>query len=258
MPIALITGASAGLGAEFARQLAAAGYDLVLVARDAARLEQLAGTLPVRSEVLAADLLDPEGLARVEARLAQVADPVDYLVNNAGFGTHYELDESAVNDESRQLTLLATVPLRLSHAALTQMLPRRSGRVLTVASVAGFAPLGTYSAAKAWALTFSRWANAYYRTSGVVFSAVAPGFVRTEFHERMGVTREATAPAFAWLEAGPVVRAALRAVERRRPVSVPSLRYRALIAVLPLAMPFVRSAVARKGSTRRAKLAARA
>ena len=251
MPIALITGASAGLGAEFARQLAARGYDLVLVARDRERLEALAATLPVPVEVIAADLLDPSARMLVERRLAATEHPVDYLVNNAGYGLGREFDENPVDAEARQLELLATVPLRLSHAALSQMLPRRSGRVLTVASVAGFAGLGTYSAAKAWAITFSRWANPYYRSAGVTFTALAPGFVRTEFHERMGVSRESMAPGSAWLDAEFVVRAALRAVERRRAVTIPSLRYRVLIAAIPLLRPFIRLGVARRGTAAR-------
>ena len=252
MPIALITGASAGLGAEFARQLAARGYDLVLVARDRARLDALALTLPVRVEVMALDLVDAASRALVEARLAATDSPVDYLVNNAGSGLATEFDESTAEEEAAQLELLAAVPLRLAHAALSQMLPRRSGRILTVASVAGFAGLGTYSAAKSWAITFSRWANAYYRSSGVTVTALAPGFVRTEFHERMGVTRESMAPRAAWLDADRVVRVALRDVDRRRPVSIPSLRYRALIGVLPLLGPVIRAGVARRGTAARA------
>lgn len=251
MPIALITGASAGLGAEFARQLAARGYDLVLVARDRERLEALAETLPVRVEIMAADLLAAHSLARIEDRLAASIDPVDYLVNNAGYGMPREFDENTVDEEDRQLQLLAAVPLRLSHAALSQMLPRRAGRILTVASVAGFAGLGTYSAAKSWAITFSRWANPYYRSSGVIFTALAPGFVRTEFHERMGVSREAMAPGAAWLDAARVVSAALRDVERRKAVSIPSLRYKALIGVIPLLGPVIRAGVARRGSAAR-------
>lgn len=252
MPIALITGASAGLGAEFARQLAALGYDLVLVARDRERLAalalELASPLAIQVEVVAADLLDSDGLALVEARLSSVDRPVDYLVNNAGYGMPREFEENSVDEEARQLDLLAMVPLRLTHAALSQMLPRRAGRILTVSSTAGFAGLGSYSAAKAWSLTFSRWANAYYRTSGVTVTALAPGFVRTEFHERMGISRDAMAPAFAWLDASFVVRAALRDVERRRAVSVPSVRYKALVAVIPLLTPLVRLGVARRGT----------
>lgn len=251
MPTALITGASAGLGAEFARQLAGRGYDLVLVARDAARLAELAGTLAVRVEVLPADLLSPEGLARVEARLSAADEPVDYLVNNAGYGLPGDFDDNTVEEEARQFELLATVPLRLTHAALSQMLRRGSGRILTVSSTAGFAGLGSYSAAKSWSLVFARWANAYYRTSGVIVTALAPGFVRTEFHERMGIARERMAPRIAWLDAPFVVDRALRDVERRRAVSVPGLRYKALVAVLPLLRPLVRAGVSRRGTQAR-------
>jgi len=255
MPIALITGASAGLGAEFARQLAGRGYDLVLVAREVVRLDALAAELSiahgVSARALPADLLTPDGLARVEARLSSAEDPVDYLVNNAGYGLPREFDENSADQETRQLELLATVPLRLSHAALSQMLPRRSGTVLTVASVAGFAGLGSYAAAKSWALTFSRWANPYYRTAGVTFTALAPGFVRTEFHERMGIPRESMAPRFAWLDAATVVRLALRDAARGKAVSIPTLRYRLVIGALPLLRPIVRAGVARRGTDAR-------
>ena len=258
-PTALVTGATAGIGAEFARQLAQRGHDLVLVARDRARLETIAAELADRfgasSEVLVADLHDRDALARVEARLADTERPVDYLVNNAGYGLNEEFDENPVDDEVRMLDLLVTVPLRLTHAALQQMLPRRSGTVLTVASVAGFVPLGTYSAAKAWTLSFTRWANAYYRGTGVSVSAVAPGFVRTEFHERMGATRESMAPNAMWLNPEPVVAAALNAADRGHAVTVPSLRYKLIVAAAVALAPAVGALVARRGRQRRASRA---
>ncbi len=260
-PIALVTGATAGIGAEFASQLARLGYDLVLVARDRGRLDATAADLADRfgasSEVLVADLHDRDALASVEARLADTERPVDYLVNNAGYGLNHEFDENPIEDEVRMLDLLATVPLRLTHAALGQMLPRRSGTVLTVASVAGFVPLGTYSAAKAWALSFTRWANAYYRGTGVTVSAVAPGYVRTEFHERMGATRESMAPDAMWLNPEPVVTAALNAAGRGRAVSVPSVRYKLIVAAAVSLAPVVGVLVARRGRQRRQVLATR-
>lgn len=232
MAVALVTGATAGIGAEFARQLAARGTHLVLVARDAERLEAYARELRARHsvsvEVLPADLLAATGLAAVEARARATDNPVDLLVNNAGFALAKTFDENAVDDEQRLLDLLVAVPMRLAHAALAQMLPRRSGTIVNIASVAGFAPRGSYGAAKAWLLSFSRWANIHYRPLGVNVTAVAPGFVRTEFHARMGVGTD-TVPDFMWLPAERTVRLALRDIDRGKAVSIPTLRYKTVV-----------------------------
>lgn len=240
MTRALVTGSTAGIGAEFARQLAAKHHDLVLVARNAYRLEKMADELRSRYsiavEVMVADLQLPTGIAAVEARVESRENPVDVLVNNAGYGLRHPFDENVIDDERRLLDLLVAVPMRLSHAALRQMLPRRSGTIINIASVAGFVPRGTYGAAKAWLLSFSRWANIAYRARGVTVTAVAPGFVRTEFHERMAV-RSDTVPAFLWLDVSTVVRIALRDVARGKAVSVPTLRYRIIVGLgrlLPL------------------------
>jgi short-subunit dehydrogenase len=241
MPTALITGASAGLGAEFARQLAAQGNDLVLTARDGKRLEEAAVALRERHgvsvEVLAADLLSDAGLAAVEARVgASGPAAIDILVNNAGFGLQKSFAENSIDDEVRLAEMLILVPLRLTHAALLQMLPRASGTVINVASVAGYTPRETYGAAKTWMLSFSRWAGVFYRGRGVRVAAIAPGFVRTEFHSRMGVTAVDTVPGFLWLKAEDVVRIGLRDVARGKVVSVPTARYKiavALASVLP-------------------------
>jgi short-subunit dehydrogenase len=246
-PLALVTGATAGIGAEFARQLAAGGHDLVLVARDRVRLEERAAALRiehgVRVEVLAADLVKPDELARVEARVAAPAGDgaipaITMLVNNAGFGLRRPFDENGVDDEQRLLDLLVTVPLRLSHAALAQMLPHGSGTIVNIASVAGFTPRGTYGAAKAWVLSFSRWANIAYRARGVTVTAVAPGFVHTEFHDRMEVNK-ASVPRMLWLDAETLVRIALRDVARGKAVSVPTVRYKIVVflsSVLPTSL----------------------
>jgi hypothetical protein len=232
--LALITGATAGIGAEFARQLAARRYDLVIVARDAKRLEETAAALRsahgVAVEVLPADLLSADGLAAVERRVAATENPITYLVNNAGFGLPKAFDENAIETELGLLDILVAVPLRLTHAALGQMLPRRAGTIVTIASVAGFTPRDTYGAAKAWVLSFSRWAHAYYRGRGIRFTAVAPGFVRTEFHARMDAST-AGVPKILWLDAPFLVRAALRDVDRGRAVSIPSVRYKVLTGI---------------------------
>lgn len=229
---ALITGASSGLGAEFARQLAARGADVVLVGRNREALEAVAADVRaahgVGVEVVVADLLDDDAVALVERR---VAAGVDVLVNNAGFGLDLAFDENAVDDEVRHLRLHVEVALRLTHAALPAMLARGSGRIVNVASVAGFVPRGTYGAAKGWLISFSRWANVAYRKRGVSVTAVCPGFVHTNFHERLGLPPgEEGVPPGMWLTATDVVREGLRDAARGRAVSVPSLRYKALVA----------------------------
>ena len=231
--LALITGATAGIGAEFARQLAADGFDLVLVARDAERLEERAAEMRtefgVTVEVLAADLVSRADLTMVEARVgASGARRVTMLVNNAGFGLPKPFDDNPVDEEQRLLDLLVTAPMRLAHAALQQMLATGSGTIVNIASVAGFTPRGTYGASKAWVLSFSRWANLTYRRRGVVVTAVAPGFVHTEFHDRMHVSKNGV-PAFLWLDTATLVRLALQDVAKGRAISIPTLRYKFVV-----------------------------
>ncbi|MEI3866259.1 SDR family NAD(P)-dependent oxidoreductase [Microbacterium sp. CCNWLW134] len=232
---ALITGASSGLGAEYARQLASRGMDLVLVARDAAALERIAveaRSSGVHVEVVAADLLDADDRKRVEVRAADPRHPIDLLVNNAGFGLPLAFERNDPDDEARHLILHVEVAMRLMRAVLPGMLERGSGRIVNIASVAGFVPRGTYGAAKGWLISFSRWANVAYRDRGVTVTAVCPGFVHTNFHERMGLPPgEEGVPGVLWLHAPAVVRESLRDVARGRAVSVPSLRYKALVAL---------------------------
>jgi short-subunit dehydrogenase len=126
--------------------------------------------------------------------------------------------------------LLVTAPMCLAHAALGQMLGAASGTIVNIASVAGYTPRGTYGASKAWVLSFSRWANLTYRTRGVGVTAVAPGFVHTEFHDRMNVSKDGV-PAFLWLDAATLVRLALRDVTKGRAVSIPTLRYKLVVTL---------------------------
>ena len=239
---ALITGASSGLGAEYARQLASRGFDLVLVARDRDALEQRAAELrshfPVAVEVLPANLLQPAARGRVEQRIgAGDRHPIDILVNNAGFGLPLDFARNDIEDEARHLALHVEVPMRLTHAALGTMLQGRGGRIINVASAAAFMPRSTYGACKRWLVEFSRWANAQYSPRGVTVTAVCPGFTHTRFHERMGLAAgEEGVSDFLWLEASDVVAQSLRDAARGRGVSVPSRRYKALtrlVRVLP-------------------------
>ncbi|WP_193510255.1 SDR family oxidoreductase [Cryobacterium sp. BB736] len=240
--VALVTGATAGLGAEFARQLAARGHDLILVARNRARLEAAAKMLEqaygCRVDILPADLTDRDDLATVERRLAETVRPVDVLVNNAGFGLATPFESSNVDDEQRMIDLLLSTPIRLTHAALRQQLPRRSGTVINVTSIAGLTLRGVYGAAKAGLISFSRWAHVQYRGRGVRVTTVIPGFVRTEFHDRMSVTPDAV-PRFMWLSAERVVREALRGAGRGRAVVTPSKRYKVIAGVIRILPPGV-------------------
>lgn len=251
MPTALITGASAGLGEEFARQLAERGADLVLVARSAEPLEALADTLRdahgIAVEVLAADLVTDSGVATVIARIVDAQHPIDLLVNNAGFGLPLHFADNDIDDEVRHLRIHVETPMRLMHAALGAM-RGRGGRIVNVASVAGFISRSTYSACKQWLIGFSRWANAEYAADGVSVTAVCPGFTHTSFHERMGLAPgHEGIPAIGWLNAPGVVREGLRDAARGKAVSVPSLRYKLVVALTRVLPPSLTARAARRG-----------
>src|SRR5882757_397642 len=230
----LITGASSGLGAAFARRLASDGHALVLVARGKERLERIAAELGehhgVRVEVLVADLAEDDGIAAVEARLRDPERPVDVLVNNAGFGNHGVFLDVPVSDELRMLKVHCEAVLRLTSAAVEGMRERRRGFVVNVASVAAFMPRGTYAASKAWIVRFTEGLARELAGSGVRFLALCPGFVRTEFHERAGMDASRL-PSWAWLDADKVVGAALRDLARGRVISVPDPRYKVAVAL---------------------------
>jgi uncharacterized protein len=233
-PVALVTGPTSGLGRLFAQRLAARGYDLVLVARDEARLKSLADELAtsygVEAEVLVADLTDRDQLRRVEERLAADDRPVDLLVNNAGFGLKRKFLDNTVEQEQAHLDVLVTAPMRLSHAALGPMTRRGAGGIINVSSVAGLQPRGSYSAAKAYLNRFGEWAAHEYGKQGVRITTVLPGFTRTEFHERMDVARDAV-PKPLWLDAERVVDEALADFDAGKAMSVPSKRYKLIAGV---------------------------
>jgi short-subunit dehydrogenase len=222
-PVALVTGASAGIGEQFARILAERGNDLVLVARDGARLDALAKELEARHtrrcEVLAADLTDANALATVEARTATV----DVLVNNAGFGTFGNFHELDVEGEDRQIRLNVLALVRLTHAAAKGMAERGHGAILNVASLAGYQPTpndATYAATKAFVLSFTQAIHEELRDRGVSVSVLAPGFTRTEFQARADFDPSAV-PSFLWQEAEPVARAGLDGLAKNKAVIVP-------------------------------------
>ncbi|MFC9729170.1 SDR family NAD(P)-dependent oxidoreductase [Streptomyces roseolus] len=238
MTTALITGATAGIGAAFARRLAADGHDVVLVARDRSRLREQATELHdrhgVEAEVLAADLSTEEGIAAVEARLSDPRRPVDLLVNNAGFGNKGRFLDVSMADELKMLTVHCEAVLRLTSAAAAAMRERRRGGVVNVASVAAFVPRGTYGASKAWVVQFTQGAAKDLAGSGVRLMALCPGFVRTEFHERAGMGTD-NIPGWMWLDADKLVSAALADLARGKTLSIPDPRYKALMGVVKLA-----------------------
>ncbi len=211
---ALVTGASSGIGASCARLLAAAGTDLVVVARRAGRLEELAARLAdehkVSVEVLAADLGRPDARAAVEERLADPGRPVELLVNNAGFGAAGSFASLPVESAQSQILLNVLALTRLAHAVLPEMLDRGHGGILNVSSMAGFVlspGSATYAATKAFVTSFSESLHTEVRSRGVHVTALCPGFTRTEFHAANSVAT-AGVPGFAWLESDDVARAA--------------------------------------------------
>jgi short-subunit dehydrogenase len=237
MPTALVTGATSGIGAHFARHLAGEGYDLVLVARDKDRLDLAAATHRadhgVAVEVLVADLSTDEGIAAVEQR---AAEGVDLVVNNAGFGQRGDFLTSEITEEIGMLKVHCEAVLRITRAALPHMLRRRTGGIINVASVAAFFSRGTYSASKMWVVTFSDSVRQQITGSGVHVMALCPGWVRTEFHERSGMDTTQI-PGFLWLTPDRLVTAALRDLRHGVPVSVPGTAYKILAGlgkILPL------------------------
>jgi short-subunit dehydrogenase len=238
--LAVVTGASAGIGREFAEQLGARGYDLLLVARDGHRLAGAAAALTaahgVAAEAFPADLSRDEQVTRLAERLA--ASPrLAMLVNNAGFGSRGRLAQSDRERQTAMVRLHTLAPMRLTLAALPVLLANRSGGVINVSSVAGFlysAGNVNYCATKAYLTTFSEGLAAELHGTGVRAQALCPGFTRTEFHARIPGPVEQH-PRFAWLSARDVVAHSLRCFDRGGPVvCIPGLRWRLAVGAVRL------------------------
>jgi uncharacterized protein len=275
MTTALITGGTAGIGRAFADKFAALGYDLVLVARNQERLdaaaEELRGrpdtaedaaatptasaaptpstTASIRVETLSADLATAEGRLAVEERLGEKGRPIDILVNNAGFGLNRSFRDGSLEDEERLIDVHIRAVMRLTYAALPGMVLRGKGSVINVASVAAFVPRGTYSAAKAWVVSFSETVAAELHGTGVRCLAVCPGMTHTEFHDRADVD-VAKIPEWMWLDPADVVDTAIEDLRKGVTVSVPGAQYKLLLGANRLVPRRLSTKVSRNFSKR--------
>jgi len=226
-PVAVVTGASSGIGRAFALALADRGYDLVVVARDTARLETLAEEIRAaygaQAEVLPSDLSDPTSLLEVEARVGDAGRPIELLVNNAGFGTSGRFAGLPIEREQQEIQLNVLALVRLTHAALDGLVARGRGGVINVASLAGYQPTpgnAVYGATKAFVMSFTQAVHEELKGTGVKCMVLAPSFTRTEFQERAGFD-SSEVPSFLWQDAATVVGHSLRAYDKGRAVCVP-------------------------------------
>lgn len=246
MATALVTGGTSGIGAAFARVLAERGDALVLVARDAVRLEAMAAELTaahgVPVETIVADLAVRRDVLRVASRLEDPQRPVDVLVNNAGFGLHTTLLDPDTSVHEQALDVMCLAVLVLSGAAGRAMKARGHGRIINVSSLAAWIAQGNYSAVKAWVLSYSEGLANELHGTGVTVTALCPGWVRTEFHERAGITTAAI-PEPVWVDANRVARETLAHAERGVVISIPTKRWKLTRRLLELApRPLVRLA----------------
>jgi short-subunit dehydrogenase len=244
MSTALITGATAGIGNAYAELLAKQGFDLVLVARDLPRLNQVAKrlskTYKIKVETLKADLTKPTQLARVEKRVSNISKPIEVLVNNAGFGIKESFIDTQIKKEQELLDVLVTAPLRLTHAVLPGMIKRNNGIIVNVSSVASWIAGGTYSAAKSYLTVFTEYLHTELKGTNVNISALCPGFTRTEFHQR-GKMRMSGLPNFMWLTVDQVVAQSWKYAKAGKVICIPGWQYLILSTVARIApRPLVR------------------
>jgi hypothetical protein len=259
-PLALVTGASSGIGAVYAERLAARGYDLILVARRQDRLESLLADLNakymIEGEVLAADLADDADLARVEDRIRN-APNLEFLINNAGFGSLHRFWKEDLEGQDRMHRLHVIATMRLTHAALRVMVARGRGFVVNVSSVSAFIPtIGgvSYHATKAWMNGFTAALDLELKgnTADVRVQALCPGFTYTEFHDVLNLDRKFVGKSW-WMSAESVVDASLQGLERNRWLLVPGLRYKLVVFAVKNIPRSVLRLFAPKGAQNRAE-----
>lgn len=259
MATALVTGGTSGIGAAFATALAGRGFDLVLVARDAGRLERTAEELRATGrtvEVIAADLSDRADVARLAARIEDPASPIEVVVNNAGFGVHARLTDPDTSELDNAIEVMCRSVAVLSGAAARAMRERGHGTIINVSSTAGYITTGGYSAVKGFVTTYTEALAVELAGSGVRVTALCPGWVRTEFHDRAGISTRSI-PKSLWIDVDRLVADALRDAGRGVVISIPSLRFKALMVLVKFApRASIRWISGRMSSSRRAATAA--
>jgi short-subunit dehydrogenase len=248
---AIVTGPTAGIGAAYAKLLAAKGYNLVLVSRDLKRLKQTAADLTashaIETQVLSADLTTDKGIATLADFIAK--NEIEVLINNAGFGLNSSFVKSSAADEQSVVNILVTAPMQLSHAVLPQMVARKSGTIVNVSSVAGYFAAGHYSAAKAYVTVLTESIHAEVGKHGVKVSALCPGFTKTEFHQRAKMKMDAL-PKFMWLDADFLVAQSWADAQAGKAISIPGWQYRVMVWI---AQNAPRAWMRRTGITLRSK-----
>ncbi|WP_022909066.1 SDR family NAD(P)-dependent oxidoreductase [Aestuariimicrobium kwangyangense] len=257
MATALVTGGTAGIGNAFCRHLAARGYDLVIVARDVDRMNTLATELHqaygAEVEVLPADLSVAADVTRVAERVEDADRPVDLVVNNAGFGLHAKLlDKDELGLQRRAMDVMCWAVLELSTAAGRAMKARGRGTIINVASTSAWIMSGNYSAVKAWCLSFTQGLANELHGTGVKVSALCPGWVHTEFHDRAGINA-GTLPDIVWVDVDTLVQSALDDAEAGKVISVPTLKWKAAIQIAQHAPRWSMRLVSRALSSSRQK-----
>jgi len=234
MSTALITGGTSGIGAAFAQTLAARGDDLVLVARNADRLSEMATDLKERYaisvETITADLAVRDDVIGITERLSSAEQPIDMPINNAGFGVRAKLTDPDTTPHEHAIDVMIRAVLILSAAAGRTMRQRGAGTIINVSSTAGFVTMGVYSAIKAWVTSYTEGLANELHGTGVKVTALCPGWVRTEFHERANI-HVGSIPEFMWLDADRVVAECLGDAAAGKVISIPSKRYAVMMTI---------------------------
>ena len=235
MATALVTGGTAGIGNAFCRHLAARGNDLVIVARDTARMQQLADELTsaygVEVEVMTADLSVPADITRVADRVEDAERPIEIVVNNAGHGLHAKLlDKDALATQRGAMEVMCWAVLEISGAAGRAMKARGHGQIINVSSTSAWIMTGNYSAIKSWVLSYTQGLAVELRGTGVKVSALCPGWVHTEFHDRAGISAT-NLPEVVWVDVDTLVSEALDDAAAGKVISIPTAKWKAAIFV---------------------------